>query len=258
MAFKFIFIYTFHSLKTKQHNGTLYTIKTCFFNINGLLGPTALENEFTQLIEKYDIICLTETWHTGKNDLENKNKFIAPKGYNFFEKARIKRNKKAKRNSGRIIIFYKMELKSSISIHDNTDGNILWIKINGNTIENEHDLYVATVYNSPENSSYNINNENNDIFIKLQNKIATFSESDLLLIGGDFNARTGILADCLHEDEHDMKYQNFPNGYEIYKIRDRNNQDSTKNKYGEYLANFYVTTNVHILNGRTLGDSSGE
>ena len=73
-----------------------------------------------------------------------------------------------------------MELKSSISIHDNTDENILSIKINGNTIENEHDLYVATVYNSPENSSYNINNENNDIFIKLQNKIATFSESDLL------------------------------------------------------------------------------
>ena len=121
----------------------------------------------------------------------------------------------AKRNSGGIIIFYKMELKSSISIHDNTDENILWIKINGNTIKNEHDLYVATVYNSPENSSYNINNENNDIFIKLQNKIATFSESDLLLIGGDSNARTGILADCLHEDEHDMKYQNFPNGYDI-------------------------------------------
>ena len=72
------------------------------------------------------------------------------------------------------------------------------------------------------------------------------------------NARTGILADCLHEDEHDMKYQNFPNGYEIYKIRDRNKQDSTTNKYGEYLTNFCFTTNVHILNGRTLGDLSGE
>ena len=91
-------------------------------------------------------------------------------------------------------------------------------------------------------------------FIKLQNKMATFSESDLLLTGGDFNARTGILADCLHEGEHDIKYQNFPNGYEIYKIRDRNNQDSTKNKYGEYLNNLRITTNVHILNGRTLGD----
>ena len=73
---------------------------------------------------------------------------MAAKGYNSFGKARTKRNKNAKRNSGGIIIFYKTELKSSISIHDNTDENILWIKINGNTIENEHDLYVATVYNS--------------------------------------------------------------------------------------------------------------
>ena len=50
-----------------------------------------------------------------------------------------------------------------------------------------------------------------------------------------------ILADCLVE--YDIKYQNFPNGYEIYKIykiRDRNNQDSTKNKYGEYLAIFVL------------------
>ena len=78
------------------------------------------------------------------------------------------------------------------------------------------------------------------------------------MIGGNFTARTGILADSLHEDEYDIKYQNFPNGYEIYKIRDRNNQDSTKNKYGEYHANFCITTNLHILNGRTLGDLSGE
>ena len=62
---------------------------------------------------------------------------------------------------------------------------------------------------------YNINNENNDIpTIKLQNKMAMFSESDLLLISVDFNVRTAILADCLHED----KYQNFLNEYEIYEI----------------------------------------
>ena len=45
----------------------------------------------------------------------------------------------------------------------------------------------------------------NDIFIKLQNKMTTFSELDLLLISDDFNARIDFLADCLHEDEHDIK-----------------------------------------------------
>ena len=89
-------------------------------------------------------------------------------------------------------------------------------------------------------------------------------------IGGDFNARTGNLPDCLHEDKHDIKYQNFPNGYQTYKKGDTTNQGSTKNKYGEYLTNFCITTNVlllllysfctnvHILNSRTLGDLSGE
>ena len=59
--------------------------------------------------------------------------------------------------------------------------------------------------------------------------MATFSESDISLTGSEFNARTGILTECLNEDEHDIKYQNFPNGYEMYKIRGRNIQDSTKN-----------------------------
>ena len=55
----------------------------------------------------------------------------------------------------------------------------------------------------------------NDIFNQLQNKIATFSATDRLIIGGDFNARTAILSDCVDEDADDVKYQNFPNGYEI-------------------------------------------
>ena len=117
-------------------------LKIGFFNIN---GATTLENEFLQLVESYDIVllCLTETRHAGQNDLENKNKFITPKGYNFMQKARIKRNKKAKRISGGIIIFYKTELKYFITINDNTDENIFQIKINGNKIENQQDLYIA-------------------------------------------------------------------------------------------------------------------
>ena len=77
--------------------------------------------------------------------------------------------------------------------------NIFWIKINGNKIDKQNDLYIATVYNSPINSSYTANNKN-DIFNQLQNKIATFSATDRLIIGGDFNARTAILSDCVNED----------------------------------------------------------
>ena len=40
-------------------------------------GPTACEPEFFNLAESYDILCLTETWHSNKNDLLNKNKFLS-------------------------------------------------------------------------------------------------------------------------------------------------------------------------------------
>ena len=88
--------------------------------------------------------------------------------------------------------------------------------------------------------------------------ITTFSATDRLIIGGDFNARTTMLSDCLNEDADDVKYQNFPNGYEISLTRERNNRDEFKNEYGENLTELCSTTNLRILNRRTLGDLYGE
>ena len=58
-----------------------------FLNINGLVGPTAREPEFLNLVESYDILCLTETWHSNTNDLLNENKFSCPpRGITFLKK----------------------------------------------------------------------------------------------------------------------------------------------------------------------------
>ena len=116
---------------------------------------------------------------------------------------------------------------------------------------------MATVYNSPINSSYTANNKN-DIFNQLQNKIATFSATDKILIGGDFNARTATIPDFMNEDTDDLKYQQFPNGYDLSVSKERNNRDKIKNEYGKYLTELCSTTNLRILNGRTLGDLYGE
>ena len=57
-----------------------------FLNISGLVGPTEREPEFFKLVELYDILCLTEKWHSNKNDLLNKNKLLCPSEYNFLKK----------------------------------------------------------------------------------------------------------------------------------------------------------------------------
>ena len=41
---------------------------------------------------------------------------------------------------------------------------------------------------------------------ELREKLLTFSESDLVLIGGDFNSRTGTLSDFVIEDERDLPF----------------------------------------------------
>ena len=117
----------------------------------------------------------------------------------------------------------------------------------------QNDLYIATVYNSPINSSYTANNKN-DIFNQLQNKIATFSATGRLIIGGNFTARTAILSDCVNEVADDVEHQNFPNGYDISLTRERNNRDKFKNEYGENLTELCSTTNLRILSGRILGE----
>ena len=58
----------------------------------------------------------------------------------------------------------------------------------------------------------------------------------------------------MNEDADDVKYQNFPKGYEVSLKRERNNRDKLKNEYGENLTELCSTINLRILNGRTLGD----
>ena len=89
--------------------------------------------------------------------------------------------------------------------------------------------------------------------------MTTFSSNEYVLIGGDFNSRTGIIKDYIDENESDKNYINLPDAYEIDQFtRKRNNQDIHVNSYGEKLIDFSISTKMRILNGRTLGDFQGK
>ena len=62
-------------------------------------------------------------------------------------------------------------------------------------------------------------------------------ESDLVLIGGDFNSRTGTLSDFVIEDERDLPF--LPENYELdTHLTRRNNEDISINRFGEQLIDF--------------------
>ena len=227
-----------------------------FFNINSLVGDTTFDPDFLTFIEKYDIISLSETWHQNLECIK-KVKQNFPVDFRFIENARKKKHKNSKRNSGGIIVCYKKFLHKHISIIDKKTENMIWIKLNKDFLNQKENLFIGAVYISPINSSYTKNNDE-DTFTKIQDKILTINQDDFIIIGGDFNARTGNLQDDVKESEKERELLNLPNNYKISSFtKARCNQDQHKNTYGDKLIDITTSSNMKILNGRTLGDLEG-
>lgn len=85
------------------------------------------------------------------------------------------------------MMLYRVHISSSISVSDSTSKNILQVKIKGSGGNN---LYTAAAYHSPDAPAC-VNPKG--IFDKLQKKLLTFAPNDYILIGGDFNSKTGNL-----------------------------------------------------------------
>ena len=44
----------------------LANLKIGFLNVNGFVGQKTYDPEFNEILEKFDILCLTETWHSNE------------------------------------------------------------------------------------------------------------------------------------------------------------------------------------------------
>ena len=233
------------------------SLRLGFFNINGFVGQKTHDPGFSALFTFFDILALTETWHSDGNCIK-KVKNNIPSDYLYIHNPRKNKDRKSKRNSGGIIIFYRKHLHKAINIHDKETENMLWIKIKNNYLNLDKDLYIGTIYNSPINSTYT-KKLDLDFYQTLLDKMTSFSRNDYVLIGGDFNSRTGTIPDYVNESENDTNFINLPQEYDFDKFtKTRNNQDIHINSYGEKLIDFTITTKMRILNGRTLGDYIGK
>ena len=90
--------------------------------------------------------------------------------------------------------------------------------------------------------------------ISYYRKIKKSSYSDLILIGGDFNSKTGTDPDYVNEDARDMS--SLPGDYELDTFTmSRNNEDVSINYFGQ--RKLCIAAKLRILNGRTRGDLQG-
>ena len=87
-------------------------------------------------------------------------------------------------------------------------------------------------------------------------EIDEFSKKGDIIIGGDFNCRVGLLADYVEEDNN-LYGNRDPKQIVDNQFANRYSQDKTINSLGRNLIDLYPTRQLKIMNGRTLGDLTG-
>ena len=241
-------------MQTKRRlTNQIFSIST--WNINGLehkshgMKCNKLQDpEVVNILNSSDCIGLLET-HA------DKSVDISLSGYYVFRKDRVK-HKKARKPSGGIAVLVKESMRHLFKFDPISDSDIVWVRIQKELTSMLNDLYIAFVYLPPLNSTYGKVNSK-DIMSKLEKQTEYFACKGKILICGDLNARVGDCVDLIQKD--DESYIPTPHDDTFDVILPRVSCDhSVVNQSGRWLIDRCVDNQLYILNGRTLGDLTGQ
>ena len=217
----------------------------CSWNIHGhksrQLGNKLHDENFMNVIKDQDFISLTET-HIHDAILEE----LSIPGYKRVQYKNRKKNLRSHTAAGGIAVFVKNHMSNLLTPVQTDDDNTIWVKIKKEIAKADFDVYIGTHYMSPSNTT-------NNKTLKLIEDIIAFQSKGIVIINGDFNARTGTENDIISPDKFDNDF-----GLEIENFRsNRNSQDSVINKQGEDLLDMCKSLDLCIANGRKVGDPFG-
>ena len=221
-------------------------------NVFGSLESKLEDVNFVKLLSDYDVIMLSECWI-------NKYSVLTLDGYEHVSKPRLK-NKKAKRESGGIVCYFKKALFKGIieKNWDFEDGMIF--EFDKHFFGFTENLILICPYMRPSNSTRNLLDNGVDAYDLLTEKIAEYKQNGRVLIIGDIKTRTGNLddiADNDNDDDIDAEKIVTPddltkNGLNVK----RANKDIHTNEYGIRLIRLCKMSDLVILNGRAGEDKS--
>ena len=215
------------------------------WNINGL-GQKYRDEDFLNQIN-YDINIILETWKGDCPDIDVPN-------YVSFSKCR-KKNKRAKRSSGGIIVYCKKEIIKGITYLKNLtkSENRMWLKLDKNFFGIEYDIYICGVYIPPINSPHY-----EDEYQKLEGEINLLTNKGKIFLTGDFNSRSNIYPDFIVDDDNNENLSNIlPDNYKSDYFLPRKSLDKVINNQGRALLDLCASARLRILNGRFIGDLLG-
>ena len=222
-------------------------MKIGYWNINGVKHKVD-DEDFIDIVNKYDILALGETWLTPEDNLQID-------GYYCYSSCRNK-SAGSKFYSGGIVFLVKDEIKHVVKIIDYKSDFMVWIKLDKSYLKSENDIFVSAVYIPPSNSSF-YNKGGLDPFDEFENSVQNYASKGEVIIMGDINARTGCLPDYIKNDNCKYLPNNDLNIFETDQENNRQNLDKVANLFGKKLLKICQNYTLRILNGRTLGDLEG-
>ena len=203
------------------------------------------DSNFLSILGKANIICLQET-----------KKQIKTEGYISFNS-----NRKNSRSGGVCFLAENWLRKGISSIHCNECDDIVVIKLDKKFFKTDFDLFLIGFYISPPYSSYTKKTPDytEKTFAAINQTCSKLRQKGEVLVCGDSNARTGQLPDyissCHAGALHDI-YNDI--GLESDRDEPRNNSDpTTVEPHCQLFLDTIINNQLKILNGRTLGDSTG-
>ena len=184
--------------------------------------------ELVEFLEKFDIVCLQETW------LEEKNEKVISKlnkRFKWWTKAAVRRNVRGRASGGQLVGI-KKSATENCKVVEWTYGMI--IKIVKGT---EKNVWIIVVYS---NVGFKRIEKDLEQFLK-----EGVEEGMAIVIAGDLNATIGVEQGMVESED------------EVGGLGERRSQDAVVNAEGRKLLGFCERLGLTVLNGRTKGDEMG-
>ena len=210
---------------------------------SSVTGNKFQDNEFTNLLDDHNILCLQET-----------RQEIKYPGYRSLNKTR-----KGEKHGG-VCTLIRNDISSGVTLQKCAIPDIVVCKLSKSFFKLTDDIFVINCYIRPANSSSKtIDFSGFDQLKDLSEQINKLANKGRLIVCGDFNSRIGTNTDYI-TNTRDKKDDFVPLPDDIFmeQPNPRNTEDTNINAYKRPFLDITMNNGLTILNGRTTGDMLGK
>jgi hypothetical protein len=207
-------------------------------------GVNKLETgvQILEMFQGVDLVLLTETLHFPNQQLPH------VEGFDLLTIARTVQlgRTKAIKHSGGVVVYFRSHLSPNLSQwKERNHDSYLWLRVKRSVAP---DLFLCVVYAAPVGSKH----ENESLFQNLVGNIVEVQTlRGIVLMGGDFNARTTTLSNTIDTSDlcELLQAPELAKTEQPNIVTKRHNRDASVSGWGRELLDLCCDVGLLIFNG---------